>query len=186
MIMARQLLFLITTALLFPLAIKAAGLKVWPSEMAISATSGSPAQTYLFVENPNDKPVFFEVYPDNLQNYLEISPAGFVLNPKENKKIAVLANFPKPGLFRTNVSVLAKPTADDLFKANSGVKIPLEITIASGDKTGFLAASLREFFDEKIAISDLFYVIGAICLLEIARRFNKKTPVRPQSGPGRE
>ncbi|MCL5011006.1 MAG: hypothetical protein M1127_02240 [Patescibacteria group bacterium] len=175
--MMKQRIFFIlaiAAALLLPLATGAAGLKVWPSEIKMSGTNNSPLQTDLFVENPDNRPAFFEVYPDSLRNYLKISPNDFLLNPKENKKITVKANFPRPGLFQTNISIVAKPAGNDLFKANSGVKIPTEITISLKNRAGFMLASLQEFFDKEIAMDNLLYIAAAACLLKIARRLRRK------------
>jgi hypothetical protein len=149
---------------LAPIGCRAAGLRVSPSEITATGQLEMAIGQVLLVQNPSNASSSFQVYPDDFKEAIKITPATFILQPQETKVVAVEARFAESGVFKTNISVLAKPLAQGQLKTNAGVKIPLEVTIVYPSKAKAMAASLQKFFNQKISLGWLLVVLACLFL----------------------
>ena len=122
---------------------QAAAVKVKPSEVRAEVKSGVLARQEIIIENPDDNVAFYEVYLDNFSNWIKIKPESFILESGEFQQVVLEIENEETGVFSTVISVVAKPLSERKFKANSGVKIPLEIRIVKEEKSIFLASIFR-------------------------------------------
>lgn len=144
--------------------VRAAAIKVRPSEIKIEAKPGVPIEEVIIVENPGGNVALFEVFLDNFSDWVKIRPESFTLEAGESQKLVLEIENKERGIFSTTLSILAKPLSERKFKANSGIKIPLEIKI-SGEKENMLLAALYGFFDQQVSVKFLLYVLAIISIL---------------------
>ena len=121
--------------LFLPFAASAAGVEVTPARLEIQAETGKQMQEKITVSNPTVDVLLFDIYPDDFKDIISISPASFTLESGERKTVALsIAATKKERVITTYISVLAKPLADSRFSANTGVKIPLSISVSESAK----------------------------------------------------
>ena len=140
---------------------QAVGLSVFPKELKVSVEAGETAVQKLNVKNPSGEVAIFEVYPDDLEKFIKLSPTSFILEFGENREVAVKITPKEEGLFKTNISVVASPMAKSSFNTGSGVKIPLEITVAKN--TSWLLAAISNLplnSSRVLVIALLFLIVG--------------------------
>ena len=115
---------------LFPSIVCAAGVEASPSKLDIIA-SDSSGSTELSVRNPSANVQLFEVYADEFTENIKILPTCFILEAGASEKISIVYNTKSntDAIFKTNISVVAKPMTDSTFQFNSGIKIPITITV---------------------------------------------------------
>lgn len=115
-------IFLLTTAIA-----QAVGISVAPSKLKIESIAHQVSTSYLAIKNPSSKVAIYDVYSDDLESWISVESSSFILEAGETKKVAISIRPPQPGVFSTNISIVAKPLSTREFQANSGVKIPLQI-----------------------------------------------------------
>lgn len=148
--------------------VQAVALKVSPAEIAVEAGLGQIIEKQIIVENPNDNVALYEVYADNFSDWIKLSPASFVLEAGQTKKVAVEVQAKGQGLFSTNLSVLAKPLSGNAVRANSGVKIPLVLKITEPRNNHFTAA-LFGIINGWFASPLFSFLLGMVLVLLIWR-----------------
>lgn len=125
------ILFLLFEAVL---SADASGVKVNPSKLEIAVKANESISEEIIVTNPTSDVQIFKAYPDDFPDIIKVNPASFTLEAGTDKKVNIAISAigdQKPlGVFKTNISVVAKPLAETQFEANAGVKIPISITIA--------------------------------------------------------
>lgn len=160
--MKKEIFYAIATLLLWPLLLMASGLKVSPSELITAGNIGLPVKQVLTIQNPDTVTADFQVYSDDFSAAININPAVFTLKPQEAKVVTLEAVFSVPGVYKTNISVIAKPQAANKFRANTGVKISWEISIMEPKNN--VLASLRGFLDKQISLGFLM-LIGSLLIV---------------------
>ena len=60
---------------------------------------------------------------------LELSRGSFTLEPAAEREVEVIFAFEDTGVYSAFVSVVARPLGDRAFKAGSGVKVPVNLTV---------------------------------------------------------
>ena len=122
---------------------EAVGLSVSPPELKASGTFFSPAPAKFTVRNSSDEVAIFEVYPDDFEDSIKISPKSFILEAGGKREVEASADFKKLGKYKTDISIVAKPVANSAFKAAGGLKIPLIVEINEGkiSQLGLIFAS---------------------------------------------
>lgn len=146
--------------------VEAVAVKVNPSEIKIEANADLTKKE-IIIENPGNNVALFEVYPDNFSDWIRIEPESFILESGKSQKVILEIKNKEIGIFSTMISVVAKPLSEREFKANAGVKIPLEIRIAQREKLNFLAAisqSIKIFREPK----NLIFIFIIILILTLA------------------
>ncbi len=112
----------------------AAGIQVSPAKLDFAAAIGKSVTQNITVVNPTADVQVFEVYSDDFADAIKPMPASFTLESGGKKTVSITVdalkiNSEKTGKLGTNLSVVAKPLADNKFSVGTGVKIPLTITI---------------------------------------------------------
>ena len=165
--MKKFLLILIIFSFLTPCLSQAAAVKIRPSEIKIDVNAGVLAKEEIIIENPGVDVSLFEVYLDNFSEWIKIKPESFVLESGESQKVILEIKNNETGIFSAMISVVAKPLSERKFRANAGVKIPLEVRITQGKKLNLSAAifqSMREFLSFKNSIFILGIVLISILI----------------------
>jgi len=121
--------FIFLFALLPISAVQAVGLSVAPSELRIKAFAGDASAVKLTVKNSSDKVSLFDVYPDDFESAIKIMPSSFIIEGSESREVSIQVNLKEGGMYRTDISVVAKPLSDNSFRAGAGVKIPLYMEV---------------------------------------------------------
>ncbi|MBI3589175.1 MAG: hypothetical protein HY093_02050 [Candidatus Liptonbacteria bacterium] len=165
---------ILASCLLSPVAVKAVGLQVTPSEINIQSQSGQPASAEILVKNPSPEVGLFEVYPDDFENMIFPSPASFLLESGESRSVLVKTQFREAGIFKTNLSVVSKPLSDSSLNALGGLKIPISIEIKKPANQNL--ASLFSWFgqNEKELVGLLAFVGILLFLFIVFRSLFKK------------
>jgi len=164
--MRKILLILIIISFLAANSVQAVAVKVKPSEIKIEANAGVLFEQEIIIENPGENVALFEVYLDNFSNWIKAKPESFVLESGEVQKVILEIKNEEIGVFSTMISVVAKSLSERKFKANSGVKIPLEIRLTQKERSKFLAAisqNIKRFLDT----NNLTFVFSIILVLAL-------------------
>lgn len=171
--MRKILPILIIIFLLVANFVEAVAVKVSPSEIKIEANAGVLTEEEIIIENPGNNVALFEVYLDNFSDWIKTQPESFILESGKSQKVILEVKSEEIGVFLTMISVVAKPLSERKFKANSGVKIPLEIRVAQREKVNFLASvsqSFIDFFKSKNSI----YFFSIVLILALAGIWMKR------------
>lgn len=141
---------------------EAVSLSVSPKELKISVDVHETVTQKLKIKNPSGEVSIFEVYPDDLDAIIKVSPSSFILESEEEREVAVQVTPKMEGVFKTDISVVASPVASFSFNVGGGVRIPLEIK-AGGKKLSFLAmaSQLPLTYSRILGIALLLIVVGA-------------------------
>ncbi|MBU4332282.1 hypothetical protein KKD20_04120 [Patescibacteria group bacterium] len=117
-------IFLLTTTIA-----QAVGVSAVPSKLKVDAAANEISSAHLTIKNPSNKVSIYDVYADDYQTWIKIQPMSFTLEAGEIKKVTLSIKPPQAGVFSTNISVVAKPLSTREFQANSGIKIPIQISV---------------------------------------------------------
>lgn len=146
-------------------SVQAVAVKVNPSEIKIEANAGVLTEKEIIIENPGENVALFEVYPDNFSDWIKVRPESFILESGKSQKVILEIKNKEIGVFSTMISVVAKPLSEREFKANAGVKIPLEIRTSEKKSELWLASILGNFGRLFKNQQDLIYILSIIFIL---------------------
>ncbi|MDD5146177.1 MAG: hypothetical protein PHN39_00280 [Candidatus Pacebacteria bacterium] len=169
--------FLIVVLIFFSLLVcslaQAVSLKVSPAALNINGQANVLIQKEIEITNPDNKVALFEVYPDSFSEIIKARPESFVLEGGQSKKVAITIKSREAGVFATYLSVVAKPlVGEPMMKANSGVKIPLQIIL--DERNGpFLLAALASFWQGRFTLPASLFLL-AIAVVSLFWLFLKK------------
>lgn len=155
---------LIITIICFtaPVFVEAASIKVKPPEVKIE-TSSDFFQKEIIIENPGSNVALFEAYLDNFYDFVKIKPESFILEGGKSEKVILEVRGKEAGVFSGMISVVAKPLSEREFKANAGVKIPLEIRILEKSSEVWLASVLNSIKNNQW----LIYILVIVVILSL-------------------
>jgi hypothetical protein len=125
---------LIVGGFFLPLVAGAVGVSVNPARLTIEAGVEEERTEIIIVSNPARDVAIFEIFPDEFETMVRVTPTSFVLESGDQKKVTVEVSGKTAGRFETTLSVLARPLSESAFNAASGVKIPLSFEIAPADQ----------------------------------------------------
>jgi len=125
--------------LVLPSAVSAVGVAVYPAEVSIEAAIGEQTTTRLKVSNPSSDVAVFEVYPDEFDQLIKISPSSFTLESSEERQVIITVTPRESGRLHTAISVVGRPMASSAFQAGSGAKVPFTIN-SINSASGFALA----------------------------------------------
>lgn len=164
--MKKNLLILILIIISFLTAnsVEAVSIKVSPSEIKIE-TSANLTKKEIIIENPGNSVALFEVYLDNFSDWIKIKPESFILEAKKSQKAILEIESKETGVFFTTISVVAKPLSEREFKANAGVKIPIEVRVSEKKSNFWMASVLENFKGLFKNQQSLIYIFGVILIL---------------------
>lgn len=155
----------------------AIGIGTNASYLGLELELKKPQSVKISVFNISDEAGIFQIFPDELNDWIKISPNNFRLEAGENKEIEITVFGKKRGIRATNLSVLAQPLDRQSFSVGSGLKIPLRLR-TKDDKTHLLASiseSLSKTFPSILfAIISLIFLIIFLSLTYFNRKNFKK------------
>lgn len=146
-------------AFCFAFGAQAVGLSVSPKEIKISSSVGEPTASKLKIKNPSGEVSIFEIYPDDLEAIIKITPASFILESNQEREVSVRAAPREEGILKTNISVVATPVASSSFNTGSGVKVPIEIATGKSKSwpvSAIIALALALLF---LIVSTAFFTV---------------------------
>ena len=166
----RYLLLILTVWLLAAQGTQAVGIAVTPGELIIETVIGEKTTSRLKVENPSSDVAVFEVYPDELESEISVSPASFTLESGEERYVTLIIQREKIGQIQTTVSVVAWPLANEAFGAGTGVKIPITIKVLSGSNN---LALLKSVLNEPDSLLNAIIIIFGLVVVGLTLRKRK-------------
>jgi len=159
----KSLIFLFFLTLLLPGIIKAAGLQVTPSELNFNLPNNELVDQEIVVVNPTADVQIFEVYADDFSKIITARPASFTLESGGRKTVVIEVRSElvesEPGLYQTDLSIIAKPLLDSRFPANTGIKVPVTIAVHSGEERSSVSLPLWVFYVTGVAIALLLFLV---------------------------
>ncbi|MDP2586366.1 MAG: hypothetical protein Q8P32_01145 [Candidatus Komeilibacteria bacterium] len=108
----------------------AAGLAVEPSKLEFKLTAGKTAQQKLTIENISVQEVIYQLYFDELNEYLIVDQPTLRLAPGAKGAVTVSAKSPKQGIFATNLSIVGQELDRRQFNLAFGAKVPITLEVA--------------------------------------------------------
>ena len=123
-----MIIFYLLILFLFPSsAVQAAGLQLQPTSFDLEICDQA-VQTKLVVSNPAKEIQLFEIYADDLVDFIDINPKTFTLESGTRKEILITIKPSKEAsITNTNLSITSRPFAIENFAINSAAKIPISI-----------------------------------------------------------
>ena len=145
------------------------GLFAVPSVFAIGVSANPPhlelngeLSAEITVANPSRDVAVFNVYPDEFKEIIKVSPASFVLEGGDEKRVKVTISPLERGKFETTLSIVSEPLLKSSFNASSGLKIPLVFTVEKSQKS---LALIAESLPPGIRAMGIAVFFGLIILL---------------------
>ncbi len=137
----KLIILLIFSAVVFPASSAfAIGVLARPDHLNIQSYLGQTASVELLVANNSDQPAIYSVYADRLKSQIKIEPENFKLEPGETRSVWISARFFWPGIYRSDISVLARSMSAGDLSALPGVKVPLSVEVGGWGLAVFLGA----------------------------------------------
>lgn len=174
--------------LCFPLSfnsVLAIGIGATPSFLDLELKLGQPEEAKILVYNISQEAGIFQVFPDELNDWIKIEPDNFRLEAGENKEVKIKILAEKEGRKTTNLSVLAKSLDRSSFNVSSGLKIPLRLNIE--DQREFLLASVLAVFNQNflgtLIIILIIFLIGFFLAKYLKKRKSLKVIPPPENLP---
>jgi len=136
----KRVIFIGLILLGVPFGVCAAGIQVSPSSLKFEIRAGEEAEKEIVVVNPAADVQIFEIFADEFSDLVKINVSSFTLEPNSKKTVSIKIDSKSknknPGIYKTHLSVIAKPLLDSRFQANTGVKIPVLIVFLSAGESG--------------------------------------------------
>ncbi len=155
----KPFLLLLLTACFLPLGVKASGLALSPARISVQVLPNQQASAYFTVSNPDAQTQVFEIYPDDLANFIRISPQVFTLGPGGSKQVEIniAAGLPqqteRPAV---KISVISHPLTGNNTQVATGAKLTLEIQTSTTNS----APSSQKMLIGLIALSSLIAALA--------------------------
>jgi hypothetical protein len=117
---------------------QASGLQVSPSRLELTAAHFSGKGQELTVANPTQEALLLQITTDEFEDLIEISQKSLVLEAGARKTVAISVN-PETAVdyaqstLSTNLSIVARPLADSGVAINTGIKLPLTVSLQAGN-----------------------------------------------------
>ena len=108
----------------------AVGVSVKPNYLSVYQISGQSTSAQILVTNVSGLPAIYQVYPDDFTPRVAVEPQGVRLEPQASQIFTIRFGFWRPGLYQTNLSVVARSPAVNNLNTASGVKVPLTIKVS--------------------------------------------------------
>jgi hypothetical protein len=160
----------------------AIGIGTKPSSLDLELKVGQPEETKILVYNLSQEAGIFQIFADELNEWIKIEPNSFRLEAEENRNVRITILAKEEGRKAINLSILATPLDRRSFSVGPGLKIPLKLNIKK-EKLIFLA-SLSEVISQS-----WIWVTGTLLIILITGFFlvkyfkNRKATTRPPSPP---
>lgn len=143
---------------------RAIGIAVTPSKVHVEVVQGEEKSARLHVRNPSGAVVLVDIYPDELEREIKVTPSSFVLEAGKTREVLLQVRPREEGIQKTTLSVVSSPLSDFEFSAGAGIKVPLTIETGEGKK---LLASLVDLGAGRVALASIItitFLLGLILL----------------------
>jgi len=120
--------------LLLAQTVFAVGVGIKPKEINVDVSIGEGSAVEILVTNSGEEPAVYQVYPDNYERKITISPADFRLDARASQIVKIVIKSWMPGEFNTNLSVVGRPVDNQELTVGSGVKVPINIKVQNLSK----------------------------------------------------
>ncbi len=114
----------------WPSLVVALGVEANPAHLKLVTNSQGRVETVLTIANPSTEPGLFALSIDDHQSWFKIEPAELRLEAGERRAVKISIKADKSGQYSTWLSVVGYPLDTRAFKAGSGVKIPLNLSVS--------------------------------------------------------
>jgi len=161
----------------------AIGIGAKPSSLDLELKLGQPKKAKILVYNLSQEAGIFQVFPDELNEWIKIEPSNFRLEAGENKEVKITALAREEGKRATNLSISATPLDRQSFGVSPGLKIPLRLN-AKEEKpifTAFVLETISQNWVWVAGILVILFLIGFFLIRYFRRR--KTTTHPPLEGP---
>lgn len=133
----RLSLILLVALALAPFAARAVGVGVNPAALDITVGSLGQGSATLTITNPSTEPGLFVISPDEQAQWFTVAPSEVRLEAGESRVVQITAHPDQSGQFALQLSVLGYPLDTRAFKAASGLKVPVHLTVAAIHQTSW-------------------------------------------------
>ena len=123
------------TLLLTPVSVLAAGLSVSPGALEFKIAAGEKASQTLVVANPTADVLVFEVYPDEYEELINVTPQSFTLESGARKEVLVTVDAHSSS-FKKRKILTGEPVEPQNFKDS------LTLPQAQGSKNQILSTNI--------------------------------------------
>ena len=147
--------------------VSAIGVGAKPSVLDLELKAGQSEKTKILVYNLSQEAGIFQVFPDELKEYIEIKPDNFRLEAGESKEIKITVLVQEDGKKTTNLSVLGMPLDRRSFSVSSGIKIPLRLNVQK--RKLVLSAAILHAISE-----NWVWILGMLAILFFIVKYFKK------------
>ncbi|XOB41183.1 MAG: hypothetical protein ACKKMW_00320 [Candidatus Nealsonbacteria bacterium] len=137
----------------------AIGIGTKPSFLDLELEVGQPKKAKILIYNISQEAGIFQVFPDELNEWIKIEPSNFRLEAGENKEVKITFLAKEEGRKAINLSVLAKPLDRQSFSVNPGVKVPVQLNVEE-ENLIFLASVLRFISQNSIWIFAILAILS--------------------------
>ena len=161
----------------------AIGIGAKPSFLDLELKVGQSKEVKILVYNISQEAGIFQVFPDELNEWIKIEPNNFRLEAGENKEVKITVSAKEGGGKAINLSVLASPLDRRSFSVGPGLKIPLRLNVK--EERPIFLASVSEAFRQslpRISVGILAIVLIGFFLLRYFKR-RKKVIAPPENLP---
>lgn len=114
---------------LFVQSASAAGLAVEPSKLEFKLTAGQTTEQKLTIENISAQEVIYQLYFDELNEFLTVDRPTLRLAPGVKGAVTVSAKSPKSGIYATNLSIVGQELDRRQFNVAFGAKVPITLEV---------------------------------------------------------
>lgn len=148
--------------------VSAAGISVRPTKLFFKAQVNQSASQTLTVKNITTGPLIYRFYSDDLADQIIIKPEFLRLDPAESEQVVITSQLRYPGIYLTNLSVLAEAMERRDFNTIAGIKVPLEIRAES-------AAS--NWFNQYLILLGAIILFLAVVLFLVRLKFRRRRTI---------
>ncbi len=152
----------------------AIGIGAKPSFLDLELKVGQSKEVKILVYNISQEAGIFQVFPDELNEWIKIEPNNFRLEAGENREAKIIVSAKEGGGKAINLSVLASPLDRRSFSVGPGLKIPLRLNVK--EERPIFLASVSEAFRQslpRISVGILAIVLIGFFLLKYFKRRKK-------------
>jgi len=122
----------------------ALGVGANPSFLDLELKVNQQKEAKILVYNISQEPGIFQIFPEELKDWIKIRPDNFRLEAGENKEVEIKVLAKEGGQRATDLSVSAIPLDRQSFSISPGLKIPLRLNVME-ERPIFLASVLEAF-----------------------------------------
>lgn len=138
-------------------SVLAIGIGTKPPFLDLELRVGQSKKTKILVYNISQEAGIFQVFPDELNDWIKIEPNNFRLEAEENREVKITILAKEDGIKATNLSVLANPLDRQSFSVGPGLKVPLRLNVKK-ERLIFLAFALGFISQNWIWIAGILMV----------------------------